>query len=201
MESDPLREGDGWKDRVQTFQRRWHVGYRSRSFAFALALFPLAYVLCVTAAFATNFKDDLAKHAETHFTAHELSTIRKGEQLTDAIVGKIIDGISHFAEKFYEMHPGWGKPPTSTEMPYPFVFRYALCAYLHALHWIAVGGGKDRKDEKLTHDFVDVALVAYATCFDGLLTKDKVAMEIYNNARHLLDQGFLREDVVPKSIR
>jgi hypothetical protein len=67
-------------------------------------------------------------------------------------------------------------------MAYTFVFRYALCAYLHALHWIAVGGGKDRKDEKFAHDFVDVAIVTYATCFDGLLTKDKLAMEIYKNA-------------------
>lgn len=148
-----------------------------------------------------NFKDDLAKHAETHFTPEELSTIRKGEQLTDAIVDKIVDGIMLFAEKFYEAHPGWYKLPAPAEMAYTFIFRYALCAYLHALHWIAVGGGKDRKDEKFAHDFVDVAIVAYATCFDGLLTKDKLAMEIYNNAKYLLDRGFLRKELMPKRLR
>lgn len=86
-------------------------------------------------------------------------------------------------------------------MAYTFVFRYALCAYLHALHRIAVGGGKDRKDEKFAHDFVDVAIVAYATCFDGLLTKDKLAMEIYKNAKYLLDKGFLRKELMPKRSR
>lgn len=62
-------------------------------------------------------------------------------------------------------------------MPYTFIFRYALCAYLHALHWIALGGAKDRKQEKFGNDFVDVAIVAFATCFDGLITNDKLTHE------------------------
>ena len=83
-------------------------------------------------------------------------------------------------------------------MPYTFIFRYALCAYPHALHWIAVGGAKDRKQEKFGNDFVDVAIVAFATCFDGLITNDKLTMSIYKNAKHLLDNGFLWEDLMPK---
>src|SRR5262249_44830832 len=86
-----------------------------------------------------DFKDDLAKHAEAHFTPAELATIRKGEKFTDAITDKVLDGIFHFAQRFYEMHPQWRELPAPDELPYTFIFRYALCAYLHALYWIAEG--------------------------------------------------------------
>lgn len=145
-----------------------------------------------------NLKDDLAKHAGTHFTTEELAIIRKGEKWTDAVTKKVMDGIFHFTQMFYGLHPRWSELPEAWEVPNTFIFRYALCAYLHALHWIAVGGAKDRKQERFGNDFVDVAIVAYATCFDGLITNDKLAMSIYKNARYLLDSGFLREDLMPK---
>ena len=71
---------------------------------------------------------------------------------------------------------------------------------MHTLHWIAEGGAKDRAPEKFCNDMVDVAIAAYGTCFDGLLTKDKLANEIYNNATYLLKTGFLREDLLPRRI-
>lgn len=144
------------------------------------------------------FKDDLAQHAARHYTADELAIIRSGKPWTDAIIAKVNDGIMDFALKFFALHPDWQKPPEARALPYTFIFRYALCAYLHALHWIRVGGGKGRKDEKLANDFVDVAFAAYATCFDGFLSDDKIAVSIYKNARFLLDRGFLREDLMPK---
>lgn len=145
-----------------------------------------------------NFKNDLAKHAETHFRTDELAIIRKGEKWTDAVTKTVLDGIFHFAQMFYALHPKWSKLPESREVPYTFIFRYALCAYLHALHWISVGGAKDRKQERFGNDFVDVAIVAYATCFDGLITNDKLAMSIYKDARYLLESGFLREELMSK---
>jgi hypothetical protein len=145
-----------------------------------------------------NFKDDLAKHAETHFTAEESAIIRKGEKWTDAVTKKVLDGIFHFADMLYELHSKGCKLPEAREVPYTFIFRYGLCAYLHALHWIAVGGGKDRKQERFQNDFVDVAIITYATCFDGLISNDMLAMSIYKNARYLLDNGLLREDLMPK---
>jgi len=45
---------------------------------------------------------------------------------------------------------------------------------------------------------VDVSIGATATCFDGLLTKDDLTGEIYNNAMFLLLKGFLRSDLLPQ---
>src|SRR4051812_22757779 len=84
----------------------------------------------------------------------------------------------------------------SSRSPLHLIFRYALCAYLHALQWIHVGG--DRAARKLATDLVDVAFATYATSFDGFLSDDQFAMSIYKNARFLLDKGFLREELMPK---
>lgn len=145
-----------------------------------------------------SFKDDLAKHAADRFTEAELAVIRGDNPWTDEIITKVLGGIMDFARGFFALHPAWENLPEARDLPHTFIFRYALCAYLHTLHWVHVGGGKGRKDEKFANDFVDVAFAAYATCFDGFLSDDRLAMSIYKNARYLLDRGFLREDLLPK---
>jgi hypothetical protein len=145
-----------------------------------------------------SFKDDLAQHAAQRYTADELAIIRIGKNWNDAVTKKVIAGIFDFALKFYALHPRWARLPEARDAPYTFIFRYALCAYLHSLHWIHVGGGKGRKDQKFANDFVDVAFATYATCFDGFLSDDQLATSIYKNARYLLDTGFLIEKLMPK---
>jgi hypothetical protein len=41
------------------------------------------------------------------------------------------------------------------ELPYTFIFRYALAGYLVALRWMAVAGAKNVKPEKSRNDIVD----------------------------------------------
>jgi len=41
------------------------------------------------------------------------------------------------------------------ELPYTFIFRYALAGYLVALRRMAVGGAKNVKPEKIRNDIVD----------------------------------------------
>jgi hypothetical protein len=144
-----------------------------------------------------ELKDDLDAHAARHYTEDELTILRTRKPLTPALQNKLIDGVMDFALKFFAANPDLREVPPAAELPYTFTFRFALCAYLHSLHWIAVGGAKDRKLEKFRNDLVDVAVVAYATCFDGLLSNDKLANEIYGNAMFLLANGFLRRDVQP----
>jgi hypothetical protein len=138
-----------------------------------------------------TLKDDLEAHASGHYTADELRIIRTRKPFTPELTGKLIDGIMHFTLKFFEA--GQRELPPSEEVPHTFIFRFALCAYLHALHWIAAGGAKDRGIEKFRNDLVDVALVAYGTCFDRLLSSDQLANDIHDNATFLLKNGFLAE--------
>jgi hypothetical protein len=146
------------------------------------------------------FKDNLEAHP-ARYTGDELNIIRTGKPFTPELMGKLLDGIMEFAKGLFAASTDRHELPSARELPYTFIFRFALCAYLHALHWIAAGGAKDRAPEKFRNDVIDVALVAYGTCFDGLLTNDKLAGEIYSNASHLLETGFLREGLMPLRLR
>jgi len=71
-----------------------------------------------------------------------------------------------------------------------FIFRYALCGYVSILTRLADGGAGNTKPEKLRNDVIDVNFATFATYFDGLLTADKRAGEIYAEADVLLREVF-----------
>jgi hypothetical protein len=73
------------------------------------------------------------------------------------------------------------------ELAYTFIFRYALAGYLVALRRIADGGAKNVKPEKIRNDIVDATYAAYATYFQGLLSNDTKANEIYGDANSFLN--------------
>jgi len=76
--------------------------------------------------------------------------------------------------------------PPALELPYTFIFRYALAGYLVALRWMAVGGAKNVKPEKIRNDIVDATFAAYATYFQGFFSNDAKAKEIYGDAKSFL---------------
>jgi hypothetical protein len=75
------------------------------------------------------------------------------------------------------------------------IFRFSICATMHALRWIAVGGAKKVGKDRIRNDIIDASIAAQALCFDGLLSKDAMAQEIYSNSLFMLNQ-FL--NFVPK---
>jgi len=143
---------------------------------------------------AKSFREDLVAHATAHYTREELRIIRRGKPFTPEIIAKLIDGIFEFALKFFAASPYCEELPPASELPYTFIFRFALCAYLHAFHWIQAAGAEGRRQENFRNDFIDVAFSAYATCFDGLLSNDKLPLGIYDNAVFLLNNVFLKEE-------
>lgn len=132
--------------------------------------------------FADNIKD-----ATKEFTDDELGILRCHESVPHAIVLKILGGTLKLADSFFLMHPDIRSQPKLHDVPHTFIFRFALCAFLHALHWRVKGGAEDRLPERMRNDVIDVSYAAYALCFDGILTDDKLANEIYDNGRAMLD--------------
>ncbi len=85
--------------------------------------------------------------------------------------------------------------PEVTRLPKPFsaarnthLFRIALANYLLAARWIGDGGALGVKSERLRNDIVDMTYVAFATQFDGLLSRDKKMLELYEETRFVLDE-------------
>jgi hypothetical protein len=68
---------------------------------------------------------------------------------------------------------------------YSLIFRYAMCCYLMALRWI-INGAPPKNPEKLRNHVFDCGFVAYATFFDGLLTRDEEALVTYSQATLML---------------
>ena len=51
------------------------------------------------------------------------------------------------------------------------------------LKFYVIANGVAKEVENLPNDYIDVSVAAYATCFDGLLSKDKMTQDIYRKAR------------------
>jgi hypothetical protein len=138
-----------------------------------------------------TFSENLADAAR-HFTQDELRILRNREQLPPELIDTIIGRIMDLVMRFFAIHPNIVRLPPSKELPHTYIFRFALCAHLHALRWIVAGGVHNAAHERIRNDIVDVSFAAYATCFDGLLSNDNMCNEIYENADFLLKQGFLK---------
>jgi hypothetical protein len=153
----------------------------------------LAAMLGDMQGFADNIDD-----ATGEFTTAELAIVRNDQPNTDDMIVKVLDGTLNLARKFFAMHPGIKMIPAAHELPETFIFRFSLCAYLHALRWRAAGGAAGALRERMRQDVIDVTYAAYALCFDGLFTKDKMPKEIHEKARSLLP---LFAKYVPKPSR
>lgn len=124
------------------------------------------------------------EEAAKQFTEEELRRIRNKEPFTDEMVGKILDRVFHFANGFFE---ALGKPvPPWEDLMHSYIFRFSIAATMHALRWIAVGGAKKAGRNRIRNDIVDASIAAQALSFDGLLSKDAMAQEIYGNSSYLL---------------
>jgi len=126
------------------------------------------------------------------YAATELLVIRRDEPYTEEMIRKLMTHVSELARNLIQRHPRARKFRKGAEEPRNnFLFRVALCAYLLALRWIAVGGAHSASPEKIRNDMVDVNFAACATYFDGLLSSDKKLLSICDEAIVWLDLIFV----------
>ncbi|MGY4334951.1 hypothetical protein ACVWWG_009419 [Bradyrhizobium sp. LB7.2] len=145
---------------------------------------------------AETFQQNIDE-ARKRYTKEELEAFRAGN-FTPALIEKIRVHVMEMTQQFFESHPDKPDWPPRDDIFHTFTFRFALCARLHAISVIANSVAKDA--DKLPNDFIDVSVAAYATCFDGLLSKDKLVQDIYRRARFLLDEEFLKVPASPDGV-
>ena len=132
-----------------------------------------------------NYAENLDAMAKS-FSEAELKALRKHEPISEEMFGKIQSHVMEMAAFLFAGHPSIAELPPARELPYTFIFRYAMAGYLVALRWMSVGGARSVKPEKIRNDIVDCTYAAYATYFQGLLSDDAVANEIYGDAKLLV---------------
>jgi hypothetical protein len=120
------------------------------------------------------------------FTTDELKLIRSESAFHGQLAGKLLKCIVLLSQTLFDRHPQPTNIRTVDELPNTFLFRTALCTFVWALDWIAVGGPKNVKTENIRNDLVDINFASFATYFDGLLSLDQKMIRIYQRAAFVL---------------
>jgi hypothetical protein len=124
------------------------------------------------------------------YTLAELKSLRRKEGHTPQLEDKLVRDVLSLAGELIKQHPSVTVLPRGPQIRNTFLFRYAVCAYVSILKRIEEGGVGKISDENLRNDMVDVNFAAFATYFDGLLTSDKRAADIYARGEFLLREMF-----------
>lgn len=127
------------------------------------------------------------------FQPAHLKAIRKREKLPSEVIDKIVMDILWIAAFSFQKHPDILLMPQASQLKNTFIFRFAISMYLLGFHWISDGGPGNIARETLRNHVTDMIYVAYATFFDGLLTKDKKMQLIYQETCFFLDELFPSE--------
>lgn len=127
------------------------------------------------------------------YKSEYLLALKKKEELKTEVIDKIIRDIMLLAVFLFQKHPDIQEIPQPPQIRNTYIFRFAISAYLLSLRWISDGGIENVSLDNLSNDFVDMNYVAYATFFDGLLTKDNKMQEIYQETCFILEHAFTIE--------
>jgi len=122
------------------------------------------------------------------YTLAELKNLRERGELSSELRTKLVQNVVGLATQLSANFPSSMVRSRSARMRDAFLFRYALCT--HILIVKASGGTPKTNREKLRNDMVDVNFATFATYFDGLMTADKKAAEIFADADFLLRDVF-----------
>lgn len=135
-----------------------------------------------TAAYA-----EAIKYLRHKFQINQYPRFRKGAKLPNDIIEKMIEDIFKITATAFRTLSHLKVPPI-TELHNGYVFRNAICSYLLALKWMTDGGINNAKEDTFLNDLIDMHYAAYATFFDGLLTKDKKLKTIYLDTCFILKE-------------
>jgi hypothetical protein len=116
--------------------------------------------------------------------------ISKGGNVSSHAKHKIRQLIDDTAKDFIlsYQNPGRVEPLPRRDAINMFAFRYAICVVVY----FTIRVQKDmvcRGEGKAINDVMDNQTAAISTFFNGLLSKDKILLTVYENARFLLEKN------------
>ncbi|HEY6465877.1 MAG TPA: hypothetical protein VIY69_07790 [Candidatus Acidoferrales bacterium] len=132
-----------------------------------------------------NYAANLAEHAKK-YTEAELSILTKGKPIPDELWTKITREVVGLADTMFMAHGYFKKQPSTETLSNAYLFRYAVAGYVVALRCLKEGGQNGIKAHNIGNQIIDAMIAAYATYFDGFLSEDKRAQQIYDTTSDLL---------------
>lgn len=119
------------------------------------------------------------------FTDKQLTQLRSSQLWGEDLVFKIREQLLEIVAHAHIAANVDIRKIEFSDLLYSLTFRYVLCCYLMALRWI-INGTPPKNPEKIRNHVFDCGFAAYATFFDGLLTRDEGALATYNQAISML---------------
>jgi hypothetical protein len=132
-----------------------------------------------------SYAANLAEHAKK-YTDAELAILTKGKPVPELLFKKITGEILALAHAMFLAHPYFKKQPPLRKLSNAFLFRYAVASYVVALRCLKEGGPNGVTAKNIGSQIVDAMIATYATYFDGFLSDDKRAQQIYDTTCDLL---------------
>ncbi|WP_342724673.1 hypothetical protein AAFG07_37695 [Bradyrhizobium sp. B097] len=133
-----------------------------------------------------TYTANLAEHAKKYKEA-ELTILTKGEPIPHELFNKITGGIVALADNMFMAHGYFKKQPPTRTLSNAFIFRYAVAGYVVALRCIKEGGAQGASSKNIGNQIIDAMIAAFATYFDGFLSEDRRAQQIYETTGNLLN--------------
>jgi len=120
----------------------------------------------------------------------DIKRLRANQPLSQTLKDKFIGDVARTsALQWRNVNPG--RPlPAVADIKYSFLFRYIVCGFTLGLKWAAEGGLEAVQTSRLKNDFTDMTYAAFATFFDGLITRDKKLDEVHRRSVSLLNDLF-----------
>jgi hypothetical protein len=120
---------------------------------------------------------------KSYATKEDRAALRSREK---HIIDKVVHEVMEIAGGIFRELSGKVKLPSYSELGNTFIFRSSFIYYLNGLERFSLGQLNSMKPKDLQNDFVDMMIVTYGTYFDGLMTSDRNAQKMFNEARLLL---------------
>lgn len=114
-----------------------------------------------------------------------VKVLRSGKPWTSAEYEHIWREVIELCKLMFKKH---NELPNKYTFARHYIFRYSLACYLLALKWLSEGGWHSYSQEDMRNDLIDMSYVAYATYFDGVLSKDKKINELYEKSNSFIGQ-------------
>ncbi|AMR77952.1 hypothetical protein [Cupriavidus nantongensis] len=124
----------------------------------------------------------------TRFTQKELSELRTGRAYGPELDARIAEHVFELWATVRQSHPDVKRAANVEEAVNNIVFRYTAAGYVWLLEKLRSGVSIENvlSPKKVTSDFIDIVYVAYATYFDGILSKETRVQRNYEQTLAML---------------
>jgi hypothetical protein len=132
------------------------------------------------------------------YTEAEARTIRTRTKLPHSLKVKFVRNVCLLFWMLMRDHPRVRDLPKNFDDGCNlYLFRFALCAHIWLLEWVAKGSNEQSNADRVRNDLIDLHVAVYGTYFDGLMTGDGKMAYIHSMARFMRDA--MREEALPSA--